>query len=171
VDPVLPSLDLLSSRSSGLRLAVVLLPELISAEDGEGMTCGVRKKRRGGGFLENDRTRLPKHNTMQVYSIPSNLFHWHCCAARISSFPLLCSFLVLVLQLYLICNSMLWDLYCPYWQSSQPAVLLRLYPFDCHYFYVAYLSQYLEQFAYKKLCMCLRLLILQKGGKSLIYER
>jgi hypothetical protein len=51
VDPVMPSPDLLSSHSSGLRLAVVLLPELISAEDGEGTTCGVRKKRRMGRVL------------------------------------------------------------------------------------------------------------------------
>jgi hypothetical protein len=41
----------LSSHSSGLRLAVVVLSELISTEDGEGTTCGVRKKRRRGQVL------------------------------------------------------------------------------------------------------------------------
>jgi hypothetical protein len=50
-DPILPSLDLLSSLSSGLRLAAVLLPELFSAVDREGTTCSVWKKRRMGRVL------------------------------------------------------------------------------------------------------------------------
>jgi hypothetical protein len=41
----------LSSLSSGLRLAAVLLLELFSAVDREGTTCSVWKKRRMGRVL------------------------------------------------------------------------------------------------------------------------